>query len=485
MFTLYDGIQIARQDVFGLPLPLFGVVESSTTTTFVDTVNLNATKFPGLADDVLQDNGYFVWILEGTGIGQVREISDFVVATGTATISAAWDTDPDTTSKYAIVPADTVKSTVDSAAASTFTDVVLTEADDYWNGWTVYIFAGTGKGQTRYVSDFVASTDTATVSQPWLVVPDATSQYLMFKGVQPIPVAGVAVVTPNHTGIPSERQNPTHVANKMRQNQYGYSLTIPIKMTADGITAALREFFGDYTFAAGSPNTHTHKFAAAAADFTQILRRGFTVHGGSPMDSRYAVYDSCCATGFSFTGDVNGALAGVFECFAREESFYTAGLPYYPQMSAIDFDSLQIELKLGVDASEVAQNARAITFTGTKAVPPDYDRSVNTAKKYSLGAIGVAGTFTIDLAESTVAAIEAARRANTTQSLVITMISDQIATGAEPYKLIIDLHEVNVDFARPIADENSNRIITYPFTAGLHLGTDLITVTEYNMHPTL
>ena len=485
MFTLYDGLQIARQDVFGLPLPLFGVVESSTATTFVDTANLNATKFPGLADDVLQDNGYFVWILEGTGVDQVRALSDFVESTGTGTVSAAWDVDPNTTSKYAIVPADTVKSTVDSAAASTFTDAILTEADDYWNGWTVYVFAGTGKGQTRYVSDFVESTDTATISQPWLVVPDTTSQYLMFKGIQPIPIAGVAVVTPNHTGIASERQNPTHVMNKQRQNQYGYNIAIPIKMTADGITSALREFFGDYTFASAAPNTHTHKFASVNADFTQILKRGFTVHGGSPMDGRYAIFDSCCATGFSFTGDVNGALAGAFECFSREESLYTAGLPYYPQMSAIDFDSLQIELKIGTDAGEVIQNARAITFAGTKTIFPDYDRSVNTVLKYTLGAIEVSGTFTIDLEQSTVDAIEVARRANTTQSLVITLESDQIATGAEPYKTIIDLHEVTVDFARPIADENSNRIITYPFTAGLHLGTDLITVTEYNMHPTL
>lgn len=46
----------------------------------------------------------FVTILSGTGSGQTRIISDYVGATKVATVDSAWDTQPDNTSIYAVIP---------------------------------------------------------------------------------------------------------------------------------------------------------------------------------------------------------------------------------------------------------------------------------------------------------------------------------------------------------------------------------------------
>ena len=48
-------------------------------------------------------NGAFIYIESGTGAGQVREITDYTGSTKTATVSA-WQTQPDTTSRYEIGP---------------------------------------------------------------------------------------------------------------------------------------------------------------------------------------------------------------------------------------------------------------------------------------------------------------------------------------------------------------------------------------------
>lgn len=67
-----------------------------------------------------------------------------------------------------------------TGAGSTSTSIVFAAGtpgnnDDY-NGMSVYIVSGTGAGQVRVISDYVASTLTATVSA-WTVTPDTTSVY--------------------------------------------------------------------------------------------------------------------------------------------------------------------------------------------------------------------------------------------------------------------------------------------------------------------
>lgn len=73
-----------------------------------------------------------------------------------------------------------------SATATTFTinDYLTSEntADDVFNGGSVIIQEGTGKGQTLAITDWVYSTGTGTVAG-WSVQPDTTSQVLLILPV--------------------------------------------------------------------------------------------------------------------------------------------------------------------------------------------------------------------------------------------------------------------------------------------------------------
>ncbi len=64
-------------------------------------------------------------------------------------------------------------STIQLRAATSF-------VDDNPLGWTVWIYGGTGTGQSRLISDWVSGTDTATVSANWQTTPDATSTYIVY-----------------------------------------------------------------------------------------------------------------------------------------------------------------------------------------------------------------------------------------------------------------------------------------------------------------
>lgn len=61
--------------------------------------------------------------------------------------------------------------------------IVNTEADDFYNGWTVAITGGTGAGQTDTIIDYTSLTDEIQVSAVWILAPDATSVYDMLPPV--------------------------------------------------------------------------------------------------------------------------------------------------------------------------------------------------------------------------------------------------------------------------------------------------------------
>lgn len=64
-----------------------------------------------------------------------------------------------------------------AGGATTITLAVGASAlDDYYNGMEVYVYANTGAGQRRVITDYVGATRVATVSA-WSVVPDTTSAY--------------------------------------------------------------------------------------------------------------------------------------------------------------------------------------------------------------------------------------------------------------------------------------------------------------------
>ena len=54
--------------------------------------------------------------------------------------------------------------------------------DDYYNKQLLSIVAGTGAGQSEYISDYTGSSRVATMAAAWLTVPDATSVYVIKPG---------------------------------------------------------------------------------------------------------------------------------------------------------------------------------------------------------------------------------------------------------------------------------------------------------------
>ena len=85
--------------------------------------------------------------------------------------------------KFPTKKEDHVTGAVDSAGNTTLVDSGLANKinmpDDYYNDGAVIITDGTGKGQTRKISDFVSSSGTITVSSAWTINPDSTSSYLV------------------------------------------------------------------------------------------------------------------------------------------------------------------------------------------------------------------------------------------------------------------------------------------------------------------
>ena len=66
-------------------------------------------------------NGLLIYLTSGTGSGQVRTITAYVGATQVATVDRAWQTNPDATSTFALIPDDSAK--VDSSLQVTAASV--------------------------------------------------------------------------------------------------------------------------------------------------------------------------------------------------------------------------------------------------------------------------------------------------------------------------------------------------------------------------
>jgi hypothetical protein len=65
--------------------------------------------------------------------------------------------------------------------------------DDYYNCCIVYIYGGTGNGQVRMITDYVGSTQIATVHVAWATNPDATSDLKIYRTEQAPYVMGANV----------------------------------------------------------------------------------------------------------------------------------------------------------------------------------------------------------------------------------------------------------------------------------------------------
>ena len=141
-----------------------GSVTASTNTSLSD-----STQSP-FTEDM---EGYDVTIVHGTGAGQVRTIETYD-STSKVTVDEAWETNPDTTSRYAVHYA--IRGTATSADANSISDSTKTFSAQL-AGATVAILSGTGSGQLRYLK--TASGHDLTVSTAWTTTPSTDSVYLV------------------------------------------------------------------------------------------------------------------------------------------------------------------------------------------------------------------------------------------------------------------------------------------------------------------
>ena len=76
---------------------------------------------------------------------------------------------------------------VESAGNNFLIDSILANNEnypsDYWNDGAVVITNGTGKGQTRKISDFDSSTGKIIVSEDWALNPDSTSAFNLIQKI--------------------------------------------------------------------------------------------------------------------------------------------------------------------------------------------------------------------------------------------------------------------------------------------------------------
>lgn len=178
-------------------------------------------------DNVYRDA--YARIIDGTGIGQVRQISGYVGATKVATVDQSWTTNPDATSVYVIEPGAKLadigtiwdaatashaiagsfgeymqpirRNTAQTGGANSITlDAGASATDSFYNNQIIRIVAGTGVGQTNIIASYVGSSKVATVSANWAIVPDATSVFLLIEFGK-VPGASAPTAGENATAV--------------------------------------------------------------------------------------------------------------------------------------------------------------------------------------------------------------------------------------------------------------------------------------------
>lgn len=199
----YQYVEVLRPE----PCVESGVAQAGTASTL--TLRSGASS----VDDFY--NGLQVEIVRGTGLGQVRAISNYVGSSKLATLDRDWSTTPDTTSVYKITSqvgllssnlhqladiravsddaavADTMEKFYDGAfIAGTVNDATptttvfdgnsgLSSSDDEYNRAGIVFTSGANQGLQRKISDYTGSTRTITVSRAFPTAPSNGDSFLI------------------------------------------------------------------------------------------------------------------------------------------------------------------------------------------------------------------------------------------------------------------------------------------------------------------
>lgn len=136
-----------------------------------------------------RDIGTSVLLSSGTGTGQIS-LSSGGVSLSTAGLNAAadavWDEATSghvATGSFGASQNPTEAGTAQAGGANTITlRSGASASNDYYNKQLLYIVAGTGAGQSEYISDYVGATKVVTMAASWITPPDATSVYVIHPG---------------------------------------------------------------------------------------------------------------------------------------------------------------------------------------------------------------------------------------------------------------------------------------------------------------
>lgn len=127
-----------------------------------------------------------IYIQDGTGAGQSRNILQYDGASRTVTVDRNWKINPAADSEYVIL-ADAGREHVNeglaqagNASPATITlNTLASSSNTAYKNQYVFIRSGTGEDQVRRITAYNGSTKVATISRAWGVVPDTTSGYVM------------------------------------------------------------------------------------------------------------------------------------------------------------------------------------------------------------------------------------------------------------------------------------------------------------------
>lgn len=118
------------------------------------------------------------FLFASKGSGQSRTITAYDGNTRIAAIGSNWETIPDTTSIYQVVY--TATGTAQGGTNNTITlDANASPDKDAYNGMTIEITDGTGKGQKNKILSYDGTNKVSRVTADWTAIPDKTSVYIV------------------------------------------------------------------------------------------------------------------------------------------------------------------------------------------------------------------------------------------------------------------------------------------------------------------
>lgn len=281
------------------------------------TPDVNA-KLIGATAQTGRDLGTSVLLSSGTGTGQIS-LSSGGVSLSTSGLNAAADAvwDEALSGHVAAGSAGAAMYIIRSATAQsgTGTTIVLdasaSATDDFYNNARLFIVAGTGAGQGRYITDYTGSSKTATVPT-WITNPSSDSVFVI------LPAGGIPGAS-----APTAAENADAVWDELR---------------GDHVSAGS---FGQY--------------------FAQLFRSGTAQAGTSTTITLDA---SASATNNIYNYSIVSIISGTGALQSRQITAYTGsskvatvGIAWTTNPSS---DSVFVITPLGVDAATLAAIADAV-----------------------------------------------------------------------------------------------------------------------------